>query len=177
MYPKSGVFVWYVHVLSALKGGAGCDVPTAHPVFQWNLSTLTRSRDTLRPRRRSRGCEAPLYEANTKFDSGCGWPAYYDNIPGAVDRHEDNAFGMKRVEITCTNCGGHLGHVFENEASWLCWGKHPVRSLRCSALAASNAGDGKASVLRFPWCVQGFKTPTNERHCVNSLSIKFKPSE
>ena len=50
-----------------------------------------------------------------KFDSGCGWPAYWDNIEGAVERHVDNAYGMRRVEITCSNCGGHLGHVFEGE--------------------------------------------------------------
>ena len=57
----------------------------------------------------------PACRSETKFDSGCGWPAFYAEIPGAVDRHVDNAFGMKRVEITCANCGGHLGHVFENE--------------------------------------------------------------
>ena len=54
-----------------------------------------------------------------KFDSGCGWPAYWDNIEGAVDRHVDNAYGMRRVEITCSNCGGHLGHVFEGEVCTL----------------------------------------------------------
>lgn len=55
--------------------------------------------------------------SETKFNSGCGWPAYYDHIPGSVERHVDNSYGMKRVEITCAQCGGHLGHVFEGEVS------------------------------------------------------------
>ncbi|KAJ6012489.1 hypothetical protein N7499_011840 [Penicillium canescens] len=80
------------------------------------------------------GCDTPLYTADHKFKSGCGWPAYFDSIPGAVTRHVDNTFGMKRTEIVCTNCGGHLGHVFEGE---------------------------------------GYKTPTDERHCVNSVSLRF----
>jgi peptide-methionine (R)-S-oxide reductase len=84
------------------------------------------------------GCEAPLYKANHKFKSGCGWPAYFDSIPGAVTRHEDRAFGMARTEIVCSNCGGHLGHVFKGE---------------------------------------GFPTPTDERHCVNSVSLKFTPED
>ena len=49
--------------------------------------------------------------AETKFDSGCGWPAFYAEVPGAVDRTPDNSFGAQRVEITCSNCGGHLGWV------------------------------------------------------------------
>ncbi|EIE20532.1 methionine sulfoxide reductase B [Coccomyxa subellipsoidea C-169] len=84
------------------------------------------------------GCGTPLYTSETKFDSGCGWPAFYAEIPGAVDRHVDNAYGMRRVEITCAKCGGHLGHVFEGE---------------------------------------GFPNPTDQRHCVNSRSIKFQSKE
>ena len=53
--------------------------------------------------------------AATKFDSGCGWPAFYAEVPGAVDRHTDITMGMARTEITCAKCGGHLGHVFMNE--------------------------------------------------------------
>lgn len=84
------------------------------------------------------GCDAPLYKANHKFKSGCGWPAYFDNIPGAVTRYTDSTLGMERTEIVCSNCGGHLGHVFKGE---------------------------------------GFPTPTDERHCVNSVSMKFSPED
>ncbi|CAG9461173.1 unnamed protein product [Pedinophyceae sp. YPF-701] len=62
-----------------------------------------------------KGCGTALYTSEMKFDSGCGWPAFWDEIPGAIDRHEDLSMGMRRVEITCKNCGGHLGHVFEGE--------------------------------------------------------------
>ncbi|KAI6088573.1 SelR-domain-containing protein [Hypoxylon rubiginosum] len=84
------------------------------------------------------GCDAPLYKANHKFKSGCGWPAYFDSIPGAVTRHEDSTLGMTRIEICCANCGGHLGHVFKGE---------------------------------------GYPTPTDERHCVNSVSLNFSPED
>jgi len=83
-------------------------------------------------------CDAPLYKANHKFKSGCGWPAYFDNIPGAVTRRTDSSFGMARTEIVCSNCGGHLGHVFKGE---------------------------------------GYNTPTDERHCVNSISLKFNEND
>ncbi|KAL8137308.1 hypothetical protein V2J09_003309 [Rumex salicifolius] len=82
------------------------------------------------------GCNTPLYKSTTKFNSGCGWPAFFEGLPGAINRIPDP--DGRRIEITCSACGGHLGHVFKGE---------------------------------------GFPTPTDERHCVNSVSLKFTPGK
>ena len=83
-------------------------------------------------------CGTELFESGTKFDAHCGWPSFYDAKPGAVIFHDDSSLGMKRTEVTCATCGGHLGHVFEGE---------------------------------------GFGVPTDQRYCINSLSLKFIPKE
>ena len=61
------------------------------------------------------GCEAPLFASETKFESGTGWPSFYQPLfPQNVAEQIDNAYGMRRVEVECNRCGGHLGHVFED---------------------------------------------------------------
>ncbi len=82
-------------------------------------------------------CGQVLFDSNTKFDAHCGWPSFYDARPGSVEFHADDSHGMSRTEVTCRNCGGHLGHVFEGEK---------------------------------------FDTPTDQRFCINSLSLKFEKS-
>ncbi len=61
------------------------------------------------------GCGNELFASDTKFESGSGWPSFFDSItPGAVELHEDRSLGMVRTEVVCGACGGHLGHLFDD---------------------------------------------------------------
>jgi len=60
------------------------------------------------------GCGQPLFRSSLKFESGTGWPSFNDPIPGAVETTTDRSYGMVRTECHCSNCGSHLGHVFDD---------------------------------------------------------------
>ncbi len=86
-----------------------------------------------------RACGAELFTSNEKFHSHCGWPSFYAPLAGDRVRYiEDNSFGMRRVEVRCAACDGHLGHVFEGE---------------------------------------GYDTPTDQRYCINSISLTLRPAD
>ncbi|MGB1172550.1 MAG: peptide-methionine (R)-S-oxide reductase MsrB [Marinobacterium sp.] len=62
---------------------------------------------------RCKCCDAELFDSSLKYDSGCGWPSFFDELgEGRVDQHPDHSHGMVRTEITCSQCGSHLGHIF-----------------------------------------------------------------
>ena len=92
--------------------------PEQYDVMRTHGTEAPGSCALLHEKRRGRftcaGCDAPLFEAKLKFESGTGWPSFNDPIPHAVDTEVDRSYGMMRTEVHCATCGSHLGHVFDD---------------------------------------------------------------
>jgi peptide-methionine (R)-S-oxide reductase len=109
------------------------------------------------------GCDLPLFSSDTKFESGTGWPSFYQPLDNAVGKTEDRTFGMLRTEIHCRRCGGHLGHVFDD-------GPKPTGLRYCMdgfalvfhPASPSATCDTAAAAPEFPIC-----------HCERSEDVAF----
>jgi|WetSurMetagenome_2_1015567.scaffolds.fasta_scaffold331250_2 peptide-methionine (R)-S-oxide reductase len=96
-------------------------------------------------------CGNVLFDSKTKFDSGSGWPSFYDAKEGALKFNEDNSLGTMRTEVVCAKCGGHLGHLFDDAPSMPTGKRYCINSLSLDfvnsrnsrALASHKASDFK----------------------------------
>ncbi|WP_022900750.1 peptide-methionine (R)-S-oxide reductase MsrB [Humibacter albus] len=87
-------------------------------------------------------CGAELFKSGTKFDSGCGWPSFYESVrPEAVQLLEDTSLGMERTEVRCANCGSHLGHVFPDGFGTPTGDRYCMNSLSLGFAPADTAED------------------------------------
>jgi peptide-methionine (R)-S-oxide reductase len=93
-------------------------------------------------------CGAELFKSGTKFDSHCGWPSFYESVrPEAVELLEDTSLGVVRTEVRCANCGGHLGHVFDDGFGTPTGDRYCMNSLSLNFAEAepSEVGEAEAS--------------------------------
>jgi peptide-methionine (R)-S-oxide reductase len=92
--------------------------PAAYQVLRHGATEAPYSSSLLKEHRTGTfscvGCAKRLLDSRTKYDSRTGWPSFWDVLPGAISKHEDRSIGMSRTEVRCAQCGGHLGHVFED---------------------------------------------------------------
>jgi peptide-methionine (R)-S-oxide reductase len=85
-------------------------------------------------------CGAELFDSKTKFNDSCGWPSFYDAKPGAVEFHKDTSYHMNRTEVTCANCGSHLGHIFDDAPDQPTGQRFCINSLSLDFKPKPNAG-------------------------------------
>lgn len=94
---------------------------------------------------RCKACGAQLFSSDTKFDSHCGWPSFYDAEEGAVNLSEDLSLGMVRVEVTCARCDSHLGHVFPDAPQTPTGDRYCINSVSLTFEESGTAAEDKAN--------------------------------
>ena len=95
-------------------GSGGVDAAPAAPTIPAAETQKNANREKRKGIFACAGCDLPLFSSDTKFESGTGWPSFYQPLPGAVETKIDRSFFMTRTEVHCKRCLGHLGHVFDD---------------------------------------------------------------